>query len=113
MSAGPPDMNTVDVMNRCRCPVHNTLYRHPREGGDPGWLPREWTGDRTCGLAMSAITAGPGRSAFFVGRRTWIPASAGMTAFSFRDNGLGLIVYQTTGRDMRRPPLPGMRLDSH
>jgi hypothetical protein len=34
-------------------------HRHPREGGDPGWRPREWTGGRRCGRSCRPSTVDP------------------------------------------------------
>jgi hypothetical protein len=73
-------------------PARHPLYRHPREGGDPGLPPCEERrqnghrpGRRGRRRVDRGVVANGHRS--FLWKPTWIPAFAGMTVFSLYRDG--------------------------
>ena len=75
--APPPPPSAGHVRRSPRpgppCPHH----RHPREGGDPGWRPREWTGGRRCGRSCRPSMADPGMRRSLWGDGPGSPPSRG------------------------------------
>ena len=58
--APPPPPSPAHVRRRPSPGSLRPHHRHPREGGDPGWRPREWTGGRRCGRSCRPSMADPG-----------------------------------------------------